>query len=268
MKILIVDDEMMMLEETKENVLAASPDSEITCVDNYVDALKAVEETAFDIACLDIEMPGMNGLELAKRMKDQCADINIIFVTAYSEYALQAHELYCSGYLLKPIRKSAVEKAFANLRHPVVEEKKNEKLYIQCFGKFEVFLGNKALKFQRERAKEIFAYLVNQKGTPATTQEICNALWEDEANTEKKAYFRVLMGDLRNALKKANAADLLIAEKNHYSIDVEKADCDFYQFLKGDARAVNGYHGEYMIQYSWAEMTVGYLKKQKETKET
>ena len=61
MKILIVDDEMMMLEETKECVLAVSPESDITCADNYVDALKAVEETAFDIACLDIEMPGMNG---------------------------------------------------------------------------------------------------------------------------------------------------------------------------------------------------------------
>ena len=82
MKILIVDDEMMMLEETKESVLAVSPESEITCVDNYVDALKAVEETAFDIAFLEIEMPGMNGLELAKRIKDKCADINIIFVKA------------------------------------------------------------------------------------------------------------------------------------------------------------------------------------------
>ena len=60
MKILIADDEMMMLEETKESVLAASPESDITCVDNYVDALKAVEETSFDIACLDIEMPGMD----------------------------------------------------------------------------------------------------------------------------------------------------------------------------------------------------------------
>ena len=266
MKILIADDEMMMLEETKESVLAASPESEITCVDNYVDALKAVEETAFDIACLDIEMPGMNGLELAKRIKDKCADINIIFVTAYSEYALQAHEIYCSGYLLKPIRKSAVEKAFANLRHPVVEEKKDQKLYIQCFGKFEVFLGNKALKFKRDRAKEIFAYLINQRGTPATIQEICNALWEDEADTKKKDYVRVLMGDLRKALKKANATDLLIAEKNRYSIDVEKADCDFYQFLKGDIRAVNKYYGEYMNQYSWAEMTLGYLEQQKQTK--
>lgn len=265
MKILIVDDEMMMLEETRECVLAASPDSEITCADNYVDALKAVSETMFDIACLDIEMPGMNGLELAKRMKDQCANLNIIFVTAYSEYALQAHEMYCSGYLLKPIRKRDVEKAFANLRYPVIEEEKHEKLHIQCFGKFEVFFGNEAIKFQREKAKEILAYLVDQKGTPATTQEICNALWEN-ASAEKKAYFRVLMADLRSALKKANATDLLIAEKNRYRIDVEKADCDFYRFIKGDIRAVNAYQGQYMIQYSWAEMTLGYLEKQKETK--
>lgn len=76
----------------------------------------------------------------------------------------------------------------------------------------------------------------------------------------------MLMGDLRKALKKANATDLLIAEKNRYSIDVEKADCDFYQFLKGDIRAINKYYGEYMTQYSWAEMTLGYLEQQKQTK--
>lgn len=263
MKILIVDDEMMMLEETKENILAACPEGEITCVDNYVDAIKVVEAMDYDVACIDIEMPGMNGLELAKRIKDIQPNINIIFVTAYSEYAMQAHEMYCSGYLLKPIRPSAVESAFSNLRHPVVEGQKKEQLRIQCFGKFEVFLGRESLKFQRERAKEILAYLIDQKGTPATTREICDVLWEDETSMGKKDYFRVLMGDLRKALKKAKASDILIAEKNHYSINMERVDCDYYQFLKGDANAVNAYQGEYMIQYSWAEKTAGYLENQK-----
>lgn len=88
MKILIVDDEKMVLEETKEVVERVKPNAEILCADNYMQALQIVEE-GIDVAFLDIEMPGMNGFELSKRTKELNPDINIAFVTAYADYALK-----------------------------------------------------------------------------------------------------------------------------------------------------------------------------------
>lgn len=117
--ITVIDDEPIMLEENKEIILQAKPDADITIADNYIDALRLAEKESFDVAFLDIEMPGMSGIELAKKLKDIKPYLNIIFVTAYTDYALEVHSLYVSGYLLKPIKKEDVVTALDNLRNPI-----------------------------------------------------------------------------------------------------------------------------------------------------
>ena len=82
-------------------------------------ALELAGALPFDVAFLDVDMPGMNGLELARRLQEIWPRINIIFVTGYEEYSLKAFELYASGYLLKPIQEKDVAKALAHLRYPV-----------------------------------------------------------------------------------------------------------------------------------------------------
>jgi len=76
------------------------------------------EETRYDIALLDIDMPDMDGLSLARRLIASCPVINIIFVTGYEAYALEAHEVYCSAFLIKPVSRRKLKKAFENLRRP------------------------------------------------------------------------------------------------------------------------------------------------------
>ena len=57
--------------------------------------------------------------------------------------------------------------------------------------------------------------------------------------------------------------DVIIKKWNYLAIDVSKIDCDYYKFLDGDAVAVNSYMGEYMANYSWAEMTTANLSEYK-----
>lgn len=78
-----------------------------------------VRENSCDIAFLDIKMRGMTGIELARQLKDIQGDINIIFVTGFSEYSLNAFRLYASDYLLKPATPDAVRQALGHLRTPV-----------------------------------------------------------------------------------------------------------------------------------------------------
>ena len=96
MKILIVDDEQMALEDAKDVAEKVQPEAEIFGVNTCSRALEIAEREKPDVALLDIEMPGMNGLELAKRLKEIYDSINIIFVTAYSEYALEAFSIKAS----------------------------------------------------------------------------------------------------------------------------------------------------------------------------
>ena len=71
--------------------------------------------------------------------------------------------------------------------------------------------------------------------------------------------------DLRQALEKIGMGDLLIRKSGILAIHAEQLDCDYYQMLRGDPEAINAYRGEYMTQYSWAELTAGKLWFQEQT---
>ena len=68
---------------------------------------------------LDIEMPGMSGLALAKSLSARFPLINIIFVTGYAEYAYESYQLYASAFLAKPVSRKALRSALLHLRHPI-----------------------------------------------------------------------------------------------------------------------------------------------------
>lgn len=255
MEVLIVDDEELVLQETKETVEMELPDRKIICTSSAAEAVEIAGRQRIGIAFLDIRMPEMDGLELAEKLKEKNPDTNIIFVTAYAEYALEAFGLYASGYLLKPLQRKDVERAVRNLRCPTAYRR--ERLRVQCFGNFEVFYGGEPVLFARAKAKEIFAYLVDLRGATATSGELCGVLWEDSMDVEKnKHYLRNLIGDLRKALQNCHAEDVFLAGRNRYSVNPEKIECDYYRYLDRDAAAVNSYRGEYMKQYSWAEFSL------------
>ena len=67
------------------------------------------------------------------------------------------------------------------------------------------------------------------------------------------------MGALKKDLERVGAGKVIVKNWNTWGIDTSKVECDYYNFLKGDSGAVNLFRGEYMSQYSWAEMTVGRL---------
>ena len=74
-----------------------------------------------------------------------------------------------------------------------------------------------------------------------------------------KARIRILISDLRQTLKQIGQEELIIRRSGQIAIRREAIDCDYYRLLDGDVDAVNAFHGDYMLQYSWAEMTAGQL---------
>ena len=195
-----------------------------------------------------------------QKIKSIKADINIIFITGYSEYAVNAFSLNASGYIIKPPREREIINAFENLRYPLKE--KNSKIFIQCFGNFEVFCDGVPIQFGRRKAKELLAYLVNKKGATCNINELCEVLWENSENIESnKVYLRTLVAELNRVLIRCDSENILIRNKQSYGVDRTKFECDYYQYLMNDVVAINSYMGEYMSQYSWAELTHAYLEK-------
>jgi len=253
MKILAIDDSKQALKLLTNSIAEARPSAQIFPFSKPSELLAFAKGTPCDIAFLDIQIWGMNGLEVAKELKEINPKINIIFVTAYSQYAKDAFELHPSGYILKPVMKEAVEREIENLRHPV-DQKKNARIYVQTFGNFEVFSFGIPLKFHRNKSKELLAYLIDRNGASVNINELCAVLWENESDTDNlKAYLRKLISDLSKTLREIGAEDIILKQHKNIAILPEKIVCDSYEFIKGDPACVNAYRGQYMNQYSWAE---------------
>lgn len=105
MNLLIADDENLELKVLEKTVKKHFVEElEIFASSNGRKASQICDEVKPDIALLDIEMPGMNGIELAKYIKEKYADCIIIFITAYDrfDYAIEAMHIKAFDYLLKP----------------------------------------------------------------------------------------------------------------------------------------------------------------------
>jgi len=260
MKVLLVDDEQFVLEEMEELVGKVVPEAEIVAFSWPTEAEEYFENNEVDVAFLDIEMGMENGIQLAKKLKKKHPDVNLIFVTGYSQYAVAAIQLRSSGYILKPPTKEAIEEELSHLRNPI-GNKNMENFYIQCFGNFEVFCNGEPIKFERRKTKELLAYLVDRKGAMVSMGEISGALFEnDENEASNRSYCRSLMADLKKTLQKCGKEEVLIhGFQNSYGINTEKVVCDYYNYLKGLPEGIRNYNGEYMSQYSWGEVTLASL---------
>ena len=248
MRILLVDDEELQLLHLTEAVKKALPaDNVFLSYANPVLAWEENKETPVDIAFLDIDMPVINGTLLAKKLKTVNPQVNVIFVTAYNEYALDAYKLHASGYVTKPVNLEKIHEELDGLRYPV-EMKSTKKLQVKCFGNFEVFAGGVPVKFSRKKSKELFAYLIDREGAAVNVNELNAILWEED----KKSYFRNLIADIQASLKAVDAEDVFIKRRNECFVDVNKIDCDAYEYRKDNPDAIRMYRGEYMAQYSWA----------------
>ena len=118
--VIVVEDMPALLRGTVRMAQEALPDAAITGFENAIDALAYAAAHSVRIAFLDIELDErMNGVELAKRLKEEHPRVNIIFLTSFGEYAQDAHDLYSSAYVRKPITAEKIREALDNLRFPV-----------------------------------------------------------------------------------------------------------------------------------------------------
>ena len=257
MIIFAVDDEMAMLSELHESIREARPEAEIHDFKFAAEALKAITENGLipDVVFSDIELPGMNGLDLAVRIKQLTPMAKIIFVTGYSQYAVEAYQRHVNGYVLKPIDAEQIRQELDYVMEPYRLD--SGKIQVRCFGYFEIYWQGKPLSFGRKQTKELLAFLIDRNSI-CTSEEIADALWEGDTDIKAcNTRLRSLLHDLKRTLSEIGVSHLVIRRRGSIGIDTTSLDCDYDRFLKGDIQAINAFHGEYMKQYSWAESTLG-----------
>jgi DNA-binding LytR/AlgR family response regulator len=119
---LIADDETNLAEHLRARLQQAWPGLEILPLAfNGVDALRAINEDEPDIAFLDIRMPGLTGIELAKRIDTRT---HVVFVTAFDQYAVEAFDREVVDYILKPVTDERLAKSVERLQRKIAAAEK------------------------------------------------------------------------------------------------------------------------------------------------
>ena len=252
MRIICVDDERILLEDAVSLCLALPNVTDAKGFAKPKEALKWFENNSADIALLDIDMPEMNGLELAAKIKEMSPDTSIIFLTGYSHFAADAFKLHASGYLLKPIDKKELEE---EINYAISQKPKQSASHVvaRTFGEFDLFVDGEEVVFPRLKAKEILAFLIDNQGSSVTTKAIFAALFEDETyDRSKQKYLSIIISSMLDTLEKYGVSDIVERQRGVYRICPEKIDCDMYRFFEGDTEAINSYRGQYMNSYPWA----------------
>lgn len=116
MKAVLIDDEPLALDYL-EHLLNKIAEYEIVGkYTNPIEAKKALTEMKVDVVFLDIEMPGLNGIELAEKITEMNPNSSIVFVTAFDHFAIKAFELNSLDYLLKPIQFERIQSTTKRLK--------------------------------------------------------------------------------------------------------------------------------------------------------
>ncbi|MCD6237917.1 MAG: response regulator transcription factor [Thermotogae bacterium] len=184
---IIVDDEQPAREELRFLISKYSDFEIIDMCDNAYEALSKILSEEPDVVFFDIEMPEFSGIQLADALKESRASPIIIFVTAYSEYAVKAFEVDAADYLVKPIDESRFNKMIARVRGKVKNRVKEKLDLILGEGRDGIVL----LKF-----KEIVYFSVKNRKVyveTLTKRFLCKnkTLKALEEKLHNKGFFRV-----------------------------------------------------------------------------
>ena len=269
MNAICVDDEELILQRTASLVKKTNLFDNVEAFNEPKEAIEYLNKTPASLAFLDIDMPEMGGLELAENLKRKCPDIKIIFLTGYSEYAIDAYAMHATGYLLKPVGYdkllSEIEYALKSAETKVVSSEtaqieEKAKVKVVTFGFFNILVDGKPVIFKRNKAKELIACLVDRQGQFISRKDLFYILWEDDDyDRAKQKYLDTIIRSLKDTLEEYGISDIFEIEKGLMRVVPEKIDCDLYRFLDDDEDAIDSFRGEYMSSYSWASETEGYL---------
>ena len=265
LRVICVDDEKPTLQHI---VSLCGQIAEIADAQGFTragEALAWLEAHPCDLALLDICLPEMDGILLAKKIREAHPDTDIVFVTGHAQYAVDAFSIHARGYVLKPVTLARLRDEVAHvlsLHGDAQPERPAARIEVKTFGNFDVLVDGKPVHFRRAKAKELLAFLVEKQGRGITREEAFRTLWEDRPyDRPGQKQLDVILRSLRATLAEHGIEEILSVQRGAISIVPRLISCDMYRFLLGDVTAIGEYRGEYMTAYSWASLQEAYLER-------
>ncbi|MFN2746768.1 MULTISPECIES: response regulator [Bacillus] len=276
MKALIVDDEELALLHFK---VMLERTNFFQSIATFQDPVEVLEYSVLDVdvVFLDIEMPGISGIELAEALQSMNDDIQVVFITAYNEFAIKAFELNAVDYLLKPVDYDrllkTVERIKTNGRNSA--EKTGAHFFIQCFGSlqfYEVIKGDKTympVKWRTSKAREVYAYLLHHQGRVVSKDTLIDLFWPNFDFSKASTQLYSTIYQIRKLIGRLPFSQSIDKTETGYILRLSDAKIDVIEWEKSikeipplNPSAVNrhmellkAYENHYFMEhgYLWAE---------------
>lgn len=256
------------------------------------DALEQCGVLQPDLIFLDIEMPGVSGLEAAEALTASCPNAKIIFVTAHDHYAIDAYDTDAIGYLLKPVVKNKLAKVLLKYENvyakhksthnrgdgvevseliaassevgPVAPKEDKPVLFLKVLGSMELYApSGRLMTWRTKKTKELFAFLWHHRGQPVYKYVILEYLWPNDTADRGHKLLHTSLYYLRSMFKSEGYDGFVKYGDDRYWIDPSAVHSDLKVLLDGLGHIEAGtvtknilqlYNGDYleMEYYDWA----------------
>jgi two-component system, LytTR family, response regulator LytT len=180
LKAVVVDDEQLARDELGYLLEQIGGVEILGQAGNGLEALTTIERLQPDVVFLDVQMPGLTGFEVARRLLADGSAAQIVFVTAYDQHAIEAFEVNAVDYLLKPVDQPRLEKAVDRARRRIVSDRPVESAANVSSADLEKIIEAVA---ERQSRRERLAIKVGERFLLVQSAEIIYASLADEGIT-------------------------------------------------------------------------------------
>lgn len=279
MKAILIDDEPLALSYLERQLMKMDTISlEISGrFTNPYDALDLANHTKVDIAFIDIELPEINGIELAERLLEHYPGLMVVFVTAYQEYAVDAFELNAIDYIVKPVRFDRLSKTInriisnhkVNLSNAGPLQPIRMTMFKQVMIEEPQSPGHfSLLQWRTAKAQELFLYLLQHRGQLVRKSFIVDLLWPDVDVNKAYSQLYTTIYHIRKTLTPYEKRFQIKSANDGYVLGLENVILDVAGWssspeanpisentLEHYIEKISSYTGDYLQEYDywWAE---------------
>ncbi|WP_336763225.1 response regulator [Paenibacillus sp. USHLN196] len=280
MRVILVDDEYLALSRLNK-LLLEREDCEV--IGSFLTAQEAIDQIEIhlpEIVFMDVQMPGMNGIEATERIHEVSPGTEVIFTTAYNEHALTAYGLEVLDYIMKPVTRDRLEKTMKVYHRRTLPASLNiaegPSLLIRCLGMLQVQLHPneppKHMKFRTTKIRELFAYLLHHRNKPIKRDTLLELLWPELEERRGISNLHSGIHRLRSMMNEFMGEDKMsiryqqfgyLLETGEFRVDVEEWESRLNRLsplssttMVEHRQTSDQYEGQYYGEddYVWAEL--------------
>ncbi len=230
---ILIDDEYYALEVLKKRL----EELEVHVAGMYEEGHSAIEAIGIlkpDIVFLDIDMPGMNGLELFDQLMEIYPKTHIVFATAYNEYAVEAFELNAADYIVKPIRKERLKKTIERFQRQNNPPALRKSVEINCFRHLSIKIEGKIIEipWRTKKVEELVAYLACGEGSFISKEKLAEILWPELDMEKSRSNFYLTYHYLKKQSNQLGFEFPMESIRGKIRLKIEEIELDIMNFKR------------------------------------